>query len=709
MTSVGSIRVGRRMLNPARAGGARRRPRALATTTSAAIAMFVGIACLLGSGCARSGGPSVVLVVIDTLRADHVGVLGAGEGRTPVLDALAEGGVVFERCYSQYPLTLPSIATLLASQWPHVHRVRENYDERLSDDATTLAEVFAAAGYRTGAFVSALPVREETGCAQGFDRYDDDFSERFVFHSERLKPLEEKWTGSERRGDLTIARALEWLEDTTEPYFLFVHLFDPHSPYDAPEPFASSHPTPYAAEVAYADALVGRLLEAMSDRGTPAPVVAVVSDHGEGLGEHGEWAHGIFLYDATLHVPWILSAPDTLAARRVTSDVRLVDVAPTLLDLAGLESPPVWAGRSCLPLALGEAEPPRPVYAENYFTRSEYGWSELEAFMSPAWKWIRAPRPELYDRRDDPGELRDLALEEPEVARDLDDRLSRFARSSAARAESLGVHDLVETIEPEARVLDWLRSLGYLSGDDVAREEARELPDPKDRIEEWNDRNDAHTHAGRGFALLDAGRPGIALQAFEAAIGYFPSAEALTGLGLTLLELESPARAESALARAVALEPRNVDALVGQARALVSLGRHVAADSVLTRACLVDTARVDAIALRARTRDRLDRPEEALADYERLLRLAPSDVDARLRAGELAAAGGEWRRARDHLESLAAEREWDPVVLWRLGETRARTGDTGGAIEALRDARERAGPGAIRDSIDEALSELSGR
>ena len=212
--------------------------------------------------------------------------------------------------------------------------------------------MFAGEGYATGAFVSSLPVRRETGCAQGFDFYDDDFSEPFTFNREALQGLTEGWTGSERRGDRTIARAKTWLESVGGPYFMMVHLFDPHSPYDPPEPYLSRHSSFYAGEIAYTDALVGELLDAVRAR-EDAPIVAIVADHGEGLGEHEEWAHGIFVYDATVHVPWILWGPPVVPVSRVDAAVRLIDVAPTVLDLAGIGVPEVFAGATTRAIGAG--------------------------------------------------------------------------------------------------------------------------------------------------------------------------------------------------------------------------------------------------------------------------------------------------------------------------------------------------------------------
>lgn len=669
----------------------------------------------LAAGCDRGGsGPSIVLVVLDTTRADHLGAFGAGPGKTPVLDALAEEGVAFERCYSQYPLTLPSMSSILTSQWPHVHGVRENYQSRLAERAITLAEVLADQGYATGAFVSSLPVRRETGCAQGFDVYDDDFSMPFPFYRAEFRALTPLWTGSERRGDETVNRAKSWLADTRGPVFLLVHLFDPHSPYDAPEPYASAHDTDYAAEIAYTDALVGELLDAVRARGEAAPVIAVVADHGEGLGEHEEWAHGIFVYDATVHVPFILAGPGVMPGR-VADPVRLVDVAPTLLEVAGLPVEPVFAGKSVVPLLPGSAGADdagddaeggraRLAYIENHFPALEYGWAEQTAIVADGLKWIRTRRSELYDLRDDPGELHDLATARPAAAGSLDAVLTRFLDESRARASAQGIDDLVDTIEPEARVEEWLRNLGYIGNAPV--DAAGPRPDAKDEIADWNRTNDAETHAQRGEAFLLAGDPAMARVAFDAALSHKRIPAALLGMGATLSHLGRLGAARPYFEEGLGLAPSDVRGLLGYAVTLDAAGRLASADSVLLRATLLDSTSVAAWRHRASLAERRDRPAEAVSHHERAYRLAPDDAEVR---EALAAAYDRTGRPSDAAriwEQVSADRDWDPVPLYRWGRAALGAGQIDVARDVLGRAREQAGRGALRDSIDTLLRDL---
>jgi len=656
-----------------------------------------------GFGCSREPPPpSVVLVVLDTFRWDHLGALSGRDGLTPRMDALAEESVLFEHCFSQYPLTLPSLSTVLASEWPFVHGIQENYQHRLGEEAVTLAEVLKERGYRTGAFVSALPIRRETGCAQGFDVYDDDFSVPFTFYREEFRPLTERWTGSERRGDLTVERALAWLERTKEPAFLFVHLFDAHSPYDAPPEYASRQETPYAGEVAFVDALVGRVLDGISTAFATPPIVAIIADHGEGLGEHEEWAHGLFLYDSTIRVPWILSAPGRITPRRVENGVRLLDVAPTLLELAEIPAPVEWAGRSCAALARGDTESARELYAENFFTRVEYGWSEEIAWITPDRKWIRVPRPELYDRAADPAELVNLAPARPAEAARLDGELGAFVEREREGAKRRGVPSLAEEIQPEARVREWLTNLGYVSasGPPVTR---GPLPDPKDRVPEWNRTNEARTHAGRGRERLAAGDLVLARGAFERSLSLASTPEGEIGYGLTLNRLGAFEAAKPHFVRALEHSPNDLPALLGYAACLDALGDAGGADSLLFRATLVDSTSFAAWGERGLLAARARRLDEAVRYLRRAVHLAPDHAPSLEALASAYRALGRYADEAAIWKALLARRDWDPIAHWRLGEALRLAGQLEPARAALSRAREIAGRGALADSIAASL------
>ena len=439
----------------------------------------------------RSDQLNVLLVTLDTTRTDRIGVyarpLGVPAPETPALDSLAEAGATFLQASSVTPLTLPAHATLMTGLLPAAHGVRDNGGFRLSDNHKTLAEAFVAAGFHTGGFVSAYVLDHKWGIAQGFERYFDDFD------LEKVKTL--SLGEIQRPGDETIAQAMQWIDGLKlsnrpgnapgERFFAWVHLYDPHTPHTPPEPWKSLYPhAPYNAEIAWTDSLVGRLLEYLEASGLrEQTIVAVIGDHGEGLGDHGEAEHGFFIYRSTSWVPFLLDAPyAAVQGRVVTAPVGQADVAPTLLELAGvaggLDS---GQGRSLVPLLAGEADPPGALpraYSEIFLPRLHYGWSELRSLRRDRWHFIEAPRAELYDIEADPGETRNLAESERPVVRALRAELAALdATVKPAEAGSAPVEEDEETMRA-------LAALGYIGGQapDTGKS-FRELPDPKDRLD----------------------------------------------------------------------------------------------------------------------------------------------------------------------------------------------------------------------------------
>src|SRR5260221_104279 len=446
----------------------------------AGLALGLGLALLAGltlAGRARRWfgrvSPNLLLVSIDTLRADHLGCYGYAAARPPTLDALAASGLRFAQATTVMPLTLPAHSSLLTGTFPAHHGVRDNGGFYLGDQETTLAEVLREKGYRTGGFVGAFVLDSRWGIAQGFERYFDDFD---------LSRYEGVGMDAvQRRGDEVVAKALEWLAAERErPFFAWVHLYDPHTPYDPPEPYRSQFPATlegaYDGEIAWSDALVGRLLAALREDGRlESTVLVVVGDHGESLGEHREQTHGFFVYDATVHIPMIMAGP-RVPARAVAEQVRIVDVMPTALDLLGVPVPKAVQGKSLLPLARGESLGLLAV-SESWYPRYHYGWSELKALRDGRYKLIDAPRRELYDLARDGGELADGAAADPArsdaLAKALRDTLAGLTSASAAKGP--------QSIDPEAE--ERLQALGYLGGGGSRRNlEERPRGDPKGKI-----------------------------------------------------------------------------------------------------------------------------------------------------------------------------------------------------------------------------------
>ena len=437
-------------------------------------------ACLLAAACASAQAP-VILISIDTLRADHLSAYGYHRIHTPNIDSFARTGTLFEHADAQIPLTLPSHLSLFTSTYPFTNQIEENA-ERLPPGLVTLASVLHGRGYQTAGFVGCVFLEREIGFDQGFDFYDS------PFHFEVLSPLsgsmlagtrQNQYAIRDRRdGALVIAAAARWLAaHRGQPAFVFVHLFDMHKPYHVPSGF---HTTPgvsgYDAELEYVDHLMGSFQQTLAAQGWwDRSLVVLLADHGESLGEHGEDSHGTFIYEATLHVPLIFHWPGSMPSEppRVSQPAGLIDVAPTILDFLHVPVPPSFAGRVLT--AAGSARPPG--YAESLHTHDAFGWAPLRSLRDGDFKYIEAPTPELYDLRADPRELRNVAGVMPAKALEMKSHLNQILARypPAAPAAARGI-----SLETQAQ----LRSLGYLApGSRPAL--ATGGPDPKDRMAEF--------------------------------------------------------------------------------------------------------------------------------------------------------------------------------------------------------------------------------
>ena len=433
---------------------------------------------------------NALLITVDTLRADRLECYGYRKIKTPVMNRLAEEGVLFQQAISQVPLTLPSHCSILTGLSPRATGVRDQAGFFLANERTTLAELFKASGYETAAFVGASVLNSAGGLAQGFDVYSD------------LTHVAGKTTEgeTERRGDAVITEALHWMVASgRKPFFVWIHLFDPHTPYLPPEPFKSQYSAaPYDGEVAYVDSLLGNLFSTLTERKLEQrTTVLLTSDHGEGLGEHGEQAHGYFLYDATLRVPLILKDPSFPLRNRIVMDqVRSIDIAPTLIELFGLSKPDQIEGQSLVSLARGGTESsPRAAFSETYFPYYHFEWSPLHSIRTLNFKYIQAPKPELFDLSHDPTESENVLKAKAEVASSLAEQLKReSANSLASPTETPGAVSATTGAQ--------LRSLGYVG---AARSAGKgkpadflKLPDPKDKIALYNLLEEALHDAEKG-------------------------------------------------------------------------------------------------------------------------------------------------------------------------------------------------------------------
>jgi arylsulfatase A-like enzyme/Tfp pilus assembly protein PilF len=433
---------------------------------------------------------NVVVITIDTLRADHLGCYGYKQIRTPNIDALAADGARFERAYAAVPVTLPSHTVMFTGTYPMLSGMHDFSANKLGPGQATLASVLKEHGYATGAVIGSAVLDSRFGLNRGFDFYYDHFD----FNRLQESNLEEM----ERPGNLVADVALDWLsKNYRKKFFLWMHLYDPHYPYRPPAPYAAEYKDrPYDGEIAFADSQVGRLIRFLKSRGLYANTLIVLSgDHGESLGEHGEKTHGFFIYNATLHVPFIIHLPGAASPRTVPDLVSLADLMPTVLQALKVDVPAQVQGRNLLPL-MRTREPgdARGLYAETFLPRLHFNWSELRGVETENYHFIDAPKPELYDLTKDPGETRNLFGEKKAVSEEMRARLATLIQQYSAGPE------LAEKTGLDPALMERLKSLGYagFSGGGSPTITDRALPDPKDRIQAYELISDAMAESQHG-------------------------------------------------------------------------------------------------------------------------------------------------------------------------------------------------------------------
>jgi arylsulfatase A-like enzyme/tetratricopeptide (TPR) repeat protein len=583
--------------------------------------------------------PSVILITLDTVRADRMGFLGSKLGLTPQLDSLASESVVFPQAYSQAPLTPVSHATILTGTYPHFHGVRD-FGSRLPDSVPYLPSLFRAQGYRTAAFVSSIILDPQNGLASGFERGFDVFDAGFhrVKHGERRNPT------MQRRGEVTVQRALDWLEKNHDkPVFLWIHIWDAHDPYDPPEPFKTRYAkTPYNGCVAYVDSAVGKLLAGLKSRGVyRGAVVAVMSDHGESLGEHGENTHGVFLYDSTIRVPLLIKLPEgKFAGENVSQRASLVDVAPTLLAAAMAPQADAMQGQSLLSLISKKDAGIRPSFSEAEYGQRAFGWSPLEALRSGNSLFVKAPQPELYNDSLDPGQRNNVIERNKLTAVRLASELDRISKQAGANAPKAAQTSL----DPQSA--EKLRAMGYMASTGTAG--ANSGVDPKMHIQVANDLHDADLR-------IEDGKELSAVPLLERVVASDPQIpHAQYFLGVAYKQLHQYDQAILHLNNAIRLAP---DSMMGHyeiALALYETGDLITAASHLE--ILVESrpdwsdARYSLASIYART----ERPEEAAKNLLVVLQGEPDHYRANLLLGRMLFLNGTFAEALPYLEKAAA-------------------------------------------------------
>jgi arylsulfatase A-like enzyme/Tfp pilus assembly protein PilF len=599
-------------------------------------------------------GSNVLLVTIDTLRADRLGSYGYAQARTPILDGLAARGVRFADATAHAVLTYPSHVAILTGRYPGAFGARLNGMDPLPASAATIAERFKVAGYRTGAAVGSVVVDRSTGLSQGFDEYDDRIR---VAPKDLISKAELQRTA----GEVTAA-ARQWIAAQKAPWFLWVHYYDPHLPYDAPATFAALSPgRPYDAEVAYTDSALGELLGAVDSRAT---AIAVTSDHGEALGDHGEPDHGFFLYDATLQVPLIIAAPGT-APRVVPEQVRSIDITPTLLELAGLRVEGA-DGESLLPLMRGESRRDVPVsIAESWYPRLHFGWSELRSARVGEWKYIAAPKPELYDLRTDGKERRNAIADRGSVG-------GRLAAEIARVTSGWKAADRPPAPQPDAATVERLQALGYV-GSLAPAASGNSAENPKDHIAEYRAYRDLFNQA---LSRLAQGRPAQAavdlqrlvkmnVRAFEAHL-YLGNAYAALG------------KSDAALGEydaASLLNPSLSTPHFEAAKVLSNRGDAAGAAARCAKGLALDPQSAYGYYTLGVVHQKASQWSEAAAAFGHAIELNPADPRAHANLAGASMRLADLARARTHYEKMIELDYQVAPAQFNLGVIAAREGD----------------------------------
>lgn len=621
----------------------------------------LGLEAVLAQGPASSaqGPEGVLLVTIDTLRADRVGAYGHKAARTPALDALAARGVRFADATAHAPLTHPSHAAIMTGRYPGAFGIRLNGMTPVPAGAVTIAERFKAAGYATGAVVASVILDEAYGMGQGFDAYDDRIA--VASGDVALSTLQ-------RRASEVTDRALAWLKPRRgAKWFLWVHYYDPHLPYDPPQGDRAIGNRPYDAEVAYVDTQLARLLRGIDPART---LVTVTSDHGEALGDHGEGDHGYFLYDSTLSVPLIIAGPG-IGPRVVSEQVRSIDIAPTLTEIAGIGDRSPYDGASLRALMSGQArsEVP-PSYAESWYPKLHFGWSELRSLRVGEWKHIAAPTPELYDLRTDRGELKNvIAARGPVAARmaaDMQQITSRFSQAPG---------DTTAAATPDPEAVARLRALGYV-GSMAPSASTRGGDDPKDRLDDYLAYRMRFNRAlgllSRAQALpTEAARIRMAAEAGallqDLVTRNVRAYEAHLYLGQAYAAQKKFDAALGEFDASSLLNPSNAQPHFEAAKAFAAKGDTANAVKRATQGLTLDPQSFYGHYTLGTIRLRANQPTEAAAALAKAVALNPDDPRARANLGEAAMRTRALELARQQFEKLVELRYRVPEAHFNLG------------------------------------------
>jgi arylsulfatase A-like enzyme/tetratricopeptide (TPR) repeat protein len=643
----------------------------------------------------RDGNLNVLLITLDTTRADRLGCYGYAGARTPNLDRLAAEGVRFENGYCQVPLTLPSHASIMTGRNPYHHGVHNNGTYVLSDDEVTLAERLKERGYSTAAVTASFSVDSRFGLGQGFDVYDDHFLS---------SPATQSGSTVERRAADVFAAFSSWMaRKPAGKFFAWVHFYDPHLPYDPPGAYQAEFAGhPYDGEIAYMDQYVGEVIRLLQEKGLlENTLVVIAGDHGEAFGEKVERGHGLFIYEMAVRVPLIFSSRNLPRGVTVASRARLIDIAPTILDILKIGSAAGLDGLSLVPLIEGKKEKDRDVYLESFYPRENWGWSELVGLISGKWKYIQAPKPELYDLTGDPTEKDNVIAQNPARTSELRSRLEKMLASSGS-----GTRSGQRKLSPAEQ--ERLRSLGYVQF--AGNGAGRENPDPKDRVEDlelFQQARDSESsgnlaEAERAYRELLLRYPRIlesyanlagvqarrqnlagAIETLRKGVEAVPGSETLwIRLGQTYLIMEKLAEASEAVQHALAVNPESLDALTVSVIVDERLNRLPDALSSLERALKLDPTNEFFRMTYARNLSRVGRFDEAIQAFSALTRDFPDEAVYFRDLGIVYGISNDSDKAIENLEKAIALKP-DPKAYYSLAIAYVNKGRIADAVRAL--------------------------
>jgi arylsulfatase A-like enzyme/Tfp pilus assembly protein PilF len=566
---------------------------------------------------------NIILFTIDTLRADHLECYGYDKVKSPQINRLASEGILFEHNIVQAPLTLPSHSSILTGTYPLHHGIRDNGGFYLDENHLTLAESLKNKGYATGAFVAAFVLDSRWGLDQGFDYYYDNF--------DLTKYKTVSLDSVQRRGDEVLAEVYKWLENQSQQkFFAWIHLYDPHTPYDPPEPYKTEyqgrHFGLYDGEIAYVDQLMGEFRDFMEEKNLfDKTLIIFTSDHGESLGEHKESAHGFFIYDSDIRVPLVIRFPEgKFAGHVISNQVRSIDIMPTVLHLLGDEIPESVQGKSLLSLIVeDEAQDELLAYSETYWPRYHYGWSELKSLRKGQYKFIDAPQPELYDIYEDPGEVNNLVNKKASLGHDMKRELLGLIEEYAIE----GIEDVSpRKIDNDSLVK--LQALGYIgSFHSKAKEKGGKLADPKDKIELYNE-------IKLSQFLVTEERMDEAEKKIKDVLGKDPSVlEARYILGNIYSKQKKYDEAIEEFRKALEVDPDYYEAIFGMAMTYKNAGML----------------------------------DEAIVGFKRMVEMDPKDTKSFLHLGDIYHEKGQLEEAKNYLKSGIAINPEAPVFHNKLG------------------------------------------